>query len=245
MGLTLHYELASNARNPKAARRLVELLRQKALDLPFKEVGEVVEYSGDEADYGRRGRNDPDRWLLIQAGLYVERGGLHYRVTPTHVIAFSTLPGDGAEQANFGLAAYPKFIEVEGKQVRTRLGGWAWSSFCKTQFASRPEVGGVENFLRTHLAVVKLLDHAAELGVLKDVADEGEYWERRDARALAEEVGDWNTLVAGWAGRLRDMFGDGVVVGAAESPDFCLSDQQDGTAGATGRLDNSGRNHPG
>ena len=42
------------------------------------------------------------------------------------------------------------------------------------QYASNPDCGGVENFLRCHLAVVKLLDHAATLGILKEVSDEGD-----------------------------------------------------------------------
>jgi len=220
MGLTVHYQLQNADRSPAKARQLVEQLRQKALDLPFKEVGEIVEVNGDTANFDKLGQDDPNRWLLIQAGQYVVRDGRHYRITPTQVIAFSTYPGDGSEEANFGLAVYPKTIEVDGKKVRTNLGNWSWSSFCKTQYASNPEVGGVENFLRCHLAVVKLLDAAAEIGVLKEVRDEGDFWEKRDIKALAAEVGDWNTMIAGWAGRLKDSFGDGVVSEIAKFPNF-------------------------
>ena len=220
MGLTIHYSLKANTKSPKKARQLLEELRQKALDLPFKDVGEIVDISGENADYDKMDKDDLNRWLLIQAGQYFRDGERHYRVNPTQVIAFSTDPGDGSEQANFGLAVYPKFIEVEGKKIRTGLGNWSWSSFCKTQYASNPEVGGVENFLRCHLTVVKLLDHAAALGILKDVSDEGEFWEKRDLRALAAEVGDWNTMIAGWAGRLKDSFGDGVVSEIAKFPNF-------------------------
>ena len=127
------------------------------------------------------------------------------------MIAFSTLPGDGSEDANFGLAVYPKTIEVDGKKLRTNLGNWSWSSFCKTQYASNPKVGGVENFLRSHVAVVKLLDAAAELGILNEVSDEGDYWEKRDIKSLAAEVGDWNSMMAGWAGRLKASFGESVL----------------------------------
>lgn len=212
MGLTIHYQLQSQVSSPANARQLVEQLRQKALDLPFKEVGEIVEVSGDAADFGKLDQDDPNRWLLIQAGQYIERDGRHYSISPTQVIAFSTSPGDGSENANFGLAVYPKTIEVGGKKVRTNLGNWSWSSFCKTQYASNPQCGGVENFLRCHLAVVKLLDAASEIGILKQVSDEGDFWEKRDIKALAAEVGDWNTMIAGFAGRLKDAFGGGDVV---------------------------------
>jgi hypothetical protein len=59
---------------------------------------------------------------------------------------------------------------------------WSWRSFCKTQYASNPQLGGVQGFLRCHLSVIRLLDAAQELGILGEVNDEGGYWERRDAR---------------------------------------------------------------
>ena len=228
MGLTIHYELQADTRSTKDARQLVERLRQKALDLPFSEVGPLVELRGDRADFEKRGRDDPSRWLLIQAGHYVERDGRHYRVTPQRVIAFSTLPGEGSEQANFGLAVYAKTIKVEDrsrwphrtKRVRTGLGDWSWASFCKTQYASNPECGGVENFLRCHLAVVKLLDHAAALGILKAVSDESDYWQKRDIKALAAEVGDWNAMLAGGAGRLQEAFGEALEAEIFKFPNF-------------------------
>ena len=225
MGLTIHYELQADTRSPTKARQLVEGLRRKALDLPFNAVDEVVEFQGTDADYETLDRDDPKRWLLIQSGRYVKQGNRHFSVKPTHVIAVSTSPGDGCEDANFGLCLYPATIEVpvdswNTKRIRTGFGGWSWSSFCKTEYASNPDCGGLENFLRCHLAVVKLLDHAAELGILKVVSDEGNYWEKRDIKALAEEVGRWNTLLAGFAGRLKDAFGESVEAEIAKFPDF-------------------------
>jgi DNA-binding XRE family transcriptional regulator len=220
MGLTIHWSLQAKANSPQKACQLIEKLRQKALDLPFEQVGDIVEVSGDTADFKELDRDDPNLWLLIQAAQYIERHGQFCRVTPTHVIAFSALPGQGSEPANFGLAVYPKTIEVAGKKIRTNLGDWSWSSFCKTQYASNPECGGVENFLRCHLAVVKLLDHAKEIGILGDVSDEGDYFEKRDIEALAKEVGDWNTMIAGFAGRLMDELGEKVTSEIAKFPNF-------------------------
>lgn len=220
MGLTIHYQLESRTRSPQKARRLIEQLRSKALDLPFKQVGELVDLSGAEADFEKAPRGSPNNWLLIQAGQYLEIDNYHYTVAPEHLLAFSTLPADGSEQANFGLAVYPKTLEVQGKRVRTGLTNWSWGSFCKTQYASDPNAGGVENFLRAHLAVIKLLDHAAELGILQNVSDEGGYWQQRNVEVLAKNVGDWNTMIAGWAGRLKDAFGDGVVAEIAKFPNF-------------------------
>ena len=221
MGLTIHYNLRSDTTSPAKARQLVKQLRQRAMDIPFKSVGEVVELHGRDADFEQRPHGEPHRWMLVQASQYVEGDGWHYRVPPKHLIAFSTYPCDGAEQANFGLAKYPGIIEGDdGRRIRTGLSGWTWESFCKTQYASHPDLGGVENFLRCHLSVVKLLDAANDLGILGEVSDEGEFWERRDLKALTEEVGDWNQHIAGFVGQLKDHFGHDFAAPITEYPDF-------------------------
>jgi len=220
MGLTIHYTLKSSTRSPKEAYNLVQQVRQRALDLPFKEVGEVVDLAGDECDLDKSDPDSPHRWLLIQASGSVIREPYHYRVTPKRVIAFSTWPGEGCEDANYGLCLYPATIEVSDGRLRTGLKGWTWSSFCKTQYASNAKCGGVENFLRCHVSVIKLLDHAATLGFVESVSDEGGFWEKRDLPALAREVGDWNCLIAGFAGQMKDWFGDSVVAAISEFPDF-------------------------
>jgi hypothetical protein len=216
MGLTIHYKLHSDTRSPAEARRLVEELRRRALDLPFAEVGEVVELKGDACQFDRYDREHPHRWLLIQAGQYVEREHIHYSIMPKHVIAFSCDVGEGCEEANFGLCVYPGVLNItdprtgRARRLRTELKGWCWGSFCKTQYSSSPEVGGVPNFLRCHLSVIKMLDHAKQLGILASVSDEGDYWEKRDAKALAQEVGEWNEMIAAQAGQLKDLLGDQV-----------------------------------
>ena len=217
MGLTIHWNLQAGVRSAKQAREKLAYLRDRALDLPFEQVDELVEVSDDACDFQQRDDEDPLRWLFVQACEYVEVAGGCYTVPPKHVLAFSTVPGPGAEQANFGLCRYPSMIEVnpgpgrdrsKSPRRRTGLTGWRWTSFCKTQYASNPECGGVENFLRCHLAVIRLLDYAQELEILESVEDEGGFWQQRDVRALAEEVGQWNTMIAGVAGRLKDAFGD-------------------------------------
>jgi hypothetical protein len=104
--------------------------------------------------------------------------------------------------------------------MRTGLTGWRWSSFCKTQYASNPECGGVQNFLRCHLTIVKLLDCAQSLGLVQDVCDEGDYWTKRDVQALAREVGEWNTMIAAFAGQMLDQLGDQVASAITAFPNF-------------------------
>lgn len=287
MGLTIHYDLRSNARTDEKAHRLVEQMRQLALDLPFEEVGDIIALKGDQADFEhQRGKvDDGDLWLLIQSSQHVQcpwNPRISRSITPSQLIAFTTIPGPGSEPANIGLARYPQEIEweyrpsddqrfhekyhpygpsstgwrfswrkwdrwlkrngypgylspssdqfTEVRKVKTRLGGWRWSSFTKTQYASDPSCGGVPNFLRCHISVVTLLDRIAELPTLKvQMDDEGRYgpshysddwreaqaegreptyrWHegKYDPKALAEEVGEWNGMIAAFAGAMNDV----------------------------------------
>jgi hypothetical protein len=226
MGLTIHYHLSCDTRSDKKVHRIVEELRKRALDLPFAEVGEVAELDGDRCDFQNYDGNDPLRWLAVQAGQHVERDGTYHRVQPNAVIAFTTWPGEGCEAANFGLGIYPKTLSLrdevkrQTRKLETGLSGWCWSSFCKTEYASDPAAGGMENFLRCHLSVIRMLDHAKELGILASVNDEGDYWEKRDVAALAREVGEWNERMAGLVGKLKDMFGAGFDAPITQFPDF-------------------------
>jgi hypothetical protein len=67
MGLTIHYSLRSTTRANGDARHLVEQLRQRAKDLPFKHVGELLDLSGAACDYEQQEKGQSNRWLLIQA----------------------------------------------------------------------------------------------------------------------------------------------------------------------------------
>jgi hypothetical protein len=53
MGLTIHYQLATTG-DEADARNLMQQLRQAALDLPFRHIGEIVELRGGQCDWKRR-----------------------------------------------------------------------------------------------------------------------------------------------------------------------------------------------
>jgi hypothetical protein len=103
------------------------------------------------------------------------------------------------------------------------------SGFCKTQYASQ---FGMPHFVRCHLSVCHLLKRIGEIpGVTVDINDEGHYeastysddWrEAREAgreptyvwhpptysvATLIRECGDYNELVAGMAGAIKDAIG--------------------------------------
>lgn len=117
----------------------------------------------------------------------------------------------------------PLGTRSETRSVPTNLTPWSWSSFCKTQYASNPDCGGVANFLKCHITVIALLDRIATLpGVKVRIEDEGSYGPHSlqkgrhkghyNPAKLANEVGSWNEMVASLTGSLSDTFdGDGVV----------------------------------
>jgi hypothetical protein len=221
MGLTIHYKLKAKG-SEALAKKLVESLHQAAHDLPFKEIGDIVDLSGSDCDYEKREQDDPLRWLLIQAGENLrlknnrpigadEKADSWISVSPKRMIAFTAWPGDGCEESNIGLCQYPaEIFSPNLGTLKTRMSGWSWSSFCKTQYASDPKCGGVENFLRCHLTVIAFLDKAKELGCLDEVSDEGKFWDNRDVKALVPEIESWNGMIAAFAGQLKDTLGDGL-----------------------------------
>ena len=288
MGLTIHYSLTSKAKTTDRAGRLVEQMRQLALDLPFERVDDAVRYLGPEVCQrpldDLRGDDDIfstvlDATMHSVACPWGRKRSMSYSCQPLEVFSFWVVPGPGSEWAGIGLARYPAELEVtyrpedddkftrtitdrgwtrwefdwpkwrrwlerrglsqwespgderfhENRTIRTGLGGWRWSSFCKTQYASDPRCGGIPNFLRCHVGVVTLLDRIAALQTMKvNIDDEGKYAASRysddwreareagreptyiwhpgkyDARALAQEVGDWNQMIAAMSGALTD-----------------------------------------
>lgn len=218
MGLTIHWEFQAGDLEAGAARRRVEELRRRATQLPFEFVGEdIEECCGDNC-----AQCDPEdglRWIKILACRYLKRGDQYHSIPPSHMLAFVTSPGAGCEPAVFGLARYPEFIRVKGERLPTGLKGWSWTSFCKTQYASNPTEGGLDNFFKCHLTLVGLLDAAKELGLLYKVNDEGEYWQRRDRAALANMVERCNQLAARVAGQMKDA-GHPIQAPITEFPNF-------------------------
>lgn len=257
MGLTIHYTLQSKG-NPEEIHNLVQKMYQLALDLPFEKVSNIVDLQGrQECNFELRRQelqngneeNGNLFWLLIQSTKYVNApwdSHLSRQVTPERIIAFTVDPGEGSESANIGMCLYPKTIQWNWKNVPTRLPGWRWASFCKTQYASNPDCGGIPNFLKCHISLITLLDRIKKLPNIKvTIDDEGKYgpstysddWEEAYAagrkptykkhkgkynpKLLAEEVGDWNQMIASFAGTLSDIWGsDKLAAPIKEFPNF-------------------------
>lgn len=194
MGLTIHWRLRMGPEaTARDVRRTIDALRDRARDLPFENVSEVIDRKSIAADFNKVGKNHPLRWFLVQAQAIEIAGETGItRNTPTHAIGVRLWAGNGCEDTNLMLCKYPD------------RPGWSGRGFTKTQYASNPADGGIANFLRCHLSVVAILDKAKELGILEDVSDEGHFWENRDPKALAENVANWNEMMAAFAVWTKD-----------------------------------------
>jgi hypothetical protein len=112
------------------ARRVVEGLRQKAIDLKWLPVGDIVHMTDPDSD------RLPGKFLLIAAGDRV--------LAPHEVIFFEATPF-GDESRPFGLAGYPSHMEGSSQVLPTHLAGWQWIGVIRS-----PDQQGVESF--THEA---------------------------------------------------------------------------------------------
>lgn len=224
MGLTINYKLSLlGTLSADEVKKHLNTLRQRCLDIPLQNVSAMMEFTGEDCDYERHKDNDDIRWLLIHANHHypfkVVNGKPVYAegseatcimgVTPLHVIAFSTLVGPGCESAEFGLCRLPQFVTIKigGIQYHHPMPNsdkWTWYSFCKTQYASDPRCGGIPNFVKCHLIVIKALDIAKEIGFDVMVNDEGDYWNTRDHTLLLKNIGAYNEMIAGMASQIKD-----------------------------------------
>jgi hypothetical protein len=208
MGLTIHYIFKAVDISTDKTKSLVCQLHAAALDLPFDHVSQIVEVLKSSRS-SKKSEVSPEAHLLKARAIHpviatFKGGDCGEILSPNELIGFIVQPAEGCEVACFGLARYPTSIIKDGQSVSTDLDGWRWWCFCKTQYASNPSLGGVKQFLRCHLGIVALLDKAKDLGILDEVKDEGGYWEKRDVEALVKEIARWNTMVAGFVGRLND-----------------------------------------
>jgi len=195
MGLNITYEFKLTATIDQA-REIVATLRNLALNLPFAQVEEMVELQGENCIFEMEDLEDPYVFLKLRAVKIVERTktGVVGK-SASYLIAFDTLPGQGCETAAFGLATHSEIGEVND---------WIWTGFCKTQYASNPDYGGKEHFIRCHLTLVKMLDEAQKLGVECKVTDDGNYWETRSISELTAALSSQNVFMAVTMGALKD-----------------------------------------
>jgi hypothetical protein len=220
MGLSIAYKLGLPAATDReTVMRRVEQLRERARQLPFALVTELMVSNRDEP-LGTSGPEgiELEFWYRSWANLTLHASSESQAETLPESIGFVIYPGKECEPAAFGMAWSPPRGE-DWNALPDQPFTWCWQSACKTQYAS---IVSSEHFLSCHTSLVALLDAARELGFDVTVFDEGGYWESRDADRLLAQVETMNQLMAGFAGMLHDEMGDEHSIDAAifSHPDF-------------------------
>ena len=244
MGLTLYYDWKIKA-DAHSARRRISELHALAKILPFDEVTEIYEQDPPDGRTRFSLYDDPFR----QGDLYLPRmradGEEEVVRVPARHALFFIVRVKGAESASVGLASHPPVVvhhedilerradgSVCGHKIGQgdpieflthREGCYSWHSFCKTQYAANPKLGGEENFLRAHLSLIELFDQIDAAGLDVEVRDDSKYAEHRDVDQLLNTLREWNAIVANFAGQVSDALGDqrgSLIAPIKDRPDF-------------------------
>jgi hypothetical protein len=104
-----------------------------------------------------------------------------------------------------------------------RRGYYSWHSFCKTQYAGNPKLGGEANFLKAHLSLIELLDQIRAASMKVRIRDDSQYARHRDVDRLLCTLRRWDAIVAGFVGNLGDALGvesGSLIAPIKERPDF-------------------------
>ncbi len=244
MGLTVYYDWKTKA-DLSSSRRMIAKFRAMALKLPFDKVSEIHEQ--DPPD-GKRAFLPYDH-SFRQAGLYLSRKREDGERELVHVPALHALffhvHVQGSESASIGLATHPPVVlhradiierNKDGSECgrilgqgdpvefpTRRRGYYSWHSFCKTQYAGNPKLGGEANFLKAHLSLIELLDQIRATGVKVQIRDDSKYAKHRDVDRLLRSLRDWDAMVARFVGAIGDALADqsgSLIAPIKERPDF-------------------------
>jgi len=198
MGIGISYKLSLQSASIEQVREKITALRNFVLTLPVAEVDALVELAGDDCHMDKKDDNSPDPYLSLKIRAAEMIGYENKRFifnNPTHLIGFECLSGRGCTIAAFGLGTLEEIQETNN---------WVWRIFCKTQYASDPEYGGLDNFVQSHLRMIQILDEAQRLGIHCKVDDDCDYWETRDLQALTAVITSGNFLMAAVMGKISD-----------------------------------------
>src|SRR5687768_15767271 len=185
---------------------MIVKFRAMALKLPFDKVSDVYEQDPPDGQWAFR----PYDVSFRQRHLYLSRrrgdGDQELVHVPALHALFFYVYVQGAESASIGLASHPPVVlhredaiernkdgSERGRIVgqgdpiefpTRRHGYYSWHSFCKTQYAGNPKLGGEANFLKAHLSLIELLDQIQSAGVKVRIRDDSRYASHRDVNRL-------------------------------------------------------------
>jgi len=204
MGLSLHYRITLPGHTViDEVRAKIAALKTFATTLGFEAVFGPVDYSVDQLV------DEPDHRDIVALVVSMMAGEIPdfygFDASDPCVPTFAIAPGKECEPAVFGFippGSRARYPDSDDDLCPDR---WFWSGSCKTQYAS---IVSNEHFVKCHVGLVRVLDHAASLGIDVSVEDETGYWDHRSTERLIHAVDEMNRLLARFAGAMRDQLGD-------------------------------------
>jgi hypothetical protein len=176
VGAFIQYTLRLDRKQAEKVADIAASIARAARELGFQRVDEPLHLIGTACDVDRQ--PDPGlAWVLVEAQRQLDT---NERLVPEELHVVQTLPGDGCDSANLGLARY-----VDSSD-------WSWKGTCKLH----PHAADADAVVKSHVALCELLDQVKTLGVTVDVVDDAGYWTGRDRAALAERVSESRTAQA-------------------------------------------------
>jgi hypothetical protein len=244
MGLTIQYEWKTKA-DLSTARRLMARFHAMAKKLPFDKVTKIFEQDAPGGNFKFHKYDESYKLGNLYLSRKRDDGESELVDVPAVHAMFFLVHVEGAETAAIGLASHPPVVvhredvlerredgTVQGKLIgqgdpiefpTRRRGYYSWQSFCKTQYAGNPKLGGEANFLKAHLTLIELLDLIDAAGIKVRINDDSRYAKHRDVDRLLALLRKWDAIIAGFAGGLTDALGNvpgSVVAPIKERPDF-------------------------
>lgn len=110
--LTISYILSHPPASPEGVKEVIEKLRERAIDLGFRQVSDLAVLTTDET---------------ILASKFGQRP-----IRPEAVVYFSGALFD-SEPAEFGLCKLPVQIEVGGAKIPYGVADWTWNAVVRTR----------------------------------------------------------------------------------------------------------------
>jgi hypothetical protein len=180
------------------AREKIKALHAHTAALDPEEISELVELDGPDCNFN--GSSDPyseyKHCAMLEEELHRSISTREFNIGCTHLLGFTVVHGKGCSFIAYGLATHSKALDEPSD--------WHWYTFCKTQYASNPEYGGIQNFINSHLSVLSTMRKGQELGIISKIHDESGYLEHQDLERLAQTVSSNNALIAAAMGQIKD-----------------------------------------
>jgi hypothetical protein len=167
------------------ATRRIKALRHLAQDLHFNSVSSMFVFKGDDCAILE---DDPLEEIKIRSRACLKIGDCYVSIQPERMVGFvAEMPNK--EIFCIGLCVYPAKIKIDDSLIETGLGGKAyWANFVSTVVFDHSREENLEECVRSHRSVNRILKQAEQDGILDKVVDPTLFWELENLALLKSTI---------------------------------------------------------